>query len=457
MTKQTPLTPTSRRRKLALSAAVAIGSLGVVAGVGGGHASAIVDGADTTVSANPWQVAVTSPDGEQFCGGSIVSDRIIVTAAHCVQGTPEGEIAILAGATDLTSGNGQTRNVTAVIEHPKYASGVGDIAMLVLDRPLDMGGDVAAISLATSADISNADTARITGWGTTSETSEQTPSTLQSTDVPLVSDADCGLIEEGNADELCAGGTGTDSCYGDSGGPLTVATENGQVLAGVVSWGEECGGETAGVYAEVPTFADWVAERVDDPDAPAGERLPAEQFEDGDFEDGDFEDGDFEDGDFEDGEYMEIDDAFFDQYTDDELDAMSDDEFFEAYDEWAEGQDGGDASEGDNHEQDDAPSTVGDLPSNDDIDAMTDAEFENFIDGLSDNDFDQFLNQYDVEMIETDDGQFDSSQSADETIDFELNGDAEGSEWIDFSDDDFDVAEFDLNDDDLVQWSELVG
>lgn len=267
--------PSGHRRQLTMSAGIVVGSIGVVAGFGAGSASAIVDGADTSISQNPWQVALTSPDGEQFCGGSIVSDRIIVTAAHCTEGKAESDITIRAGVTDLTSNDGHLRNVTRIIEHPKYIQGVGDIAMLVLDKPLELGGDVQAITLATTRDVNAASGARVTGWGVQSENAEGAPSVLQSADVPLVNDADCSLIDDGNEDELCAGGTGTDSCYGDSGGPLSIATSNGRALAGVVSWGEECGGESAGVYAEVPTFAAWVTERIANPDAPAGERLPA--------------------------------------------------------------------------------------------------------------------------------------------------------------------------------------
>lgn len=416
MTKSHTNNLTSRRRKLALTATLTLGSLGVISGVGGGTASAIVDGNDTTISANPWQVALTDTDGSQFCGGSIISDRIILTAAHCTLGMAEGEIQILAGVTDLSAGGGQVRNVTAVIEHPKYVDEVGDIAMIVLDQPLDLGANVAAIALATPADITNADTARVTGWGTTSETSEDSPVVLQSTDVPLVSDADCQLVDEGNDDELCAGGTGTDSCYGDSGGPLTIATENGHVLAGVVSWGEECGGETAGVYAEVPTYTDWVGERVADPDAPAGERLPSQG---GDFDDGDF----FDDDGFDDDGGFEMEDGFFDDYTDEALDAMTDDEFFEAYDEWLDAnQDTGD-SDTDVSDTDAEP--AGDLPTNDAIDAMSDDEFYDFIDGLTDADFDAFLDQYDADT--------ESDEIADEWNDEDWNDWNDDDQWSDDS------------------------
>lgn len=337
----------TRRRTLALAAGVAIGSIGLVGGVAGGHASAIVDGDDTTIADNPWQVALTSPDGGAFCGGSIVSDRVVVTAAHCTQGQPEAQIEVRAGVTDLDSDDGQTRGVDAIVEHPKYVEGVGDIAMLVLDRPLDLGADVASIPVASTADIAAASTARVTGWGVESEEADGTPSVLQRADLPLVDDADCALVDEGNDDELCAGGTGPDSCFGDSGGPLTVATDEGRKLAGVVSWGDSCGGDTAGVYAEVPTFANWIAERVADPEAPATERLPAP------------EEGPGEPGD-PDGEVIELPQEFLDEYSDEEIAAMTDEEFFEAIEPYLDDIDAPGSDDGDDpDEADDTDDATG--------------------------------------------------------------------------------------------------
>ena len=325
------MTITNPRRRMAIAAGVTLSTIGLATGGFSGSASAIIDGADTSVADNPWQVALTSPDGEQFCGGSLVSERVVVTAAHCTQGTPGDEIAIRAGTTDLDSDDGQTREVTRVIEHPKYVEGVGDIAMLVIDSPFDSSPNIAAIPIATADQVATATTARVTGWGVTDAQGEDSPSVLQSTDVPLIADADCSLVEAGNDDELCAGGQGPDSCFGDSGGPLTIATDGGRALAGVVSWGEECGDDNGGVYAEVPTFATWIAERIADPDAPAGDRLPAPE-----------QPADVEDGDFEDGEIIEIEQEFIDELGDD-IDSLSDEEFWERYEEFLES----DSSDGD--------------------------------------------------------------------------------------------------------------
>ncbi len=394
---------TGRRRTVlatALSAGAIVGA--VVVGFGGSSASAIVDGQPTSVASHPWQVALTD-GGEQFCGGSLVSDHIIVTAAHCVEGTDASDITVRAGVTDLRTDEGQQRQVTGVIEQPKYATGVGDIAMLVLDRPFDASPAIAPIKLATAADIGSASTATVSGWGVAGENAEDSEPVLQSADVPLVSDGECGLIDAGNEDELCAGGTGTDSCYGDSGGPLTVAGTNGPVLAGVVSWGEECGGASPGVYAEVPTFAAWITERVDNPDAPVGERLPTPDFGD-DWDDDDFGD-DWDDSD------ADID--------------WDDGEFDDEADEW--------------------PNDSNDAPSGDvDIDAMTDAEFQDYIDSLSDAEFEAFLDEYDPDAEPADD------EASDQPTD--------NSEYDDFDDEDSmydDFADFDTNGDGVAQWSEL--
>src|SRR6056297_3487388 len=74
-----------RRRLLTLAAGMTLATGGIVA-VGGGPASAIVD-------QHPWQVALVDRDG-QFCGGSLVSEQIVLTAAHCVVGLDVDDIQV---------------------------------------------------------------------------------------------------------------------------------------------------------------------------------------------------------------------------------------------------------------------------------------------------------------------------------------------------------------------------
>jgi len=181
--------------------------------------------------------------------------------------------------------------------------------------------------------------------------------------VPLVDDATCNAQLGTDADgEVCAGGTGTDSCYGDSGGPLVVQTPDGPKLAGVVSWGDECGGATPGVYAEVPNYVDFLrtgeaTPTVPAPDAPAenpetpgdvdgpaptdgfdeddlsdeyldDEYLGDDEYFDEDDLDGEFFGDDVEVLEFIDGEWVAIDTSDWTDADWAELDAELDDEYF---------------------------------------------------------------------------------------------------------------------------------
>ena len=289
---------TKPRRGLRRSAAALVGGVALSAGalvMGALPSGAVVGGTPTPGSAHPWQVSIQS--GGHMCGGTIVDATTIVTAAHCTEGLSAGELTVRAGVTDHDDSGGQDRAVAQILNHPSYAqTGTSDIAVIKLAEPLNLGSGVSALQLATSADVAQATTGVVTGWGSTSEMDEEGSRQLLEAQVPLVADAACDASLGGDQidrrTELCAGGTGTDSCYGDSGGPLVITGADGQPkLAGVTSWGIECGGASPGVYAEVPAFADWVngggsggvapAPTEPSPDLRPGERedeLPIDDF-----------------------------------------------------------------------------------------------------------------------------------------------------------------------------------
>lgn len=255
---------------LGVAALVSVAAL-ALAGPGG----TVVAGDAVDVAEVPWQVALLDAEG-QFCGGSIVAADAVVTAAHCIEGFDASSITVRAGVTDRRDDGGQDRAVATAVGHPDYEeTGLADIAVLFLADPLELGGTVQAIELADAAVLGDAESGVVSGWGGESEEDEVGPNGLRAGVVPLVDDPACAaaLGEPDGPDaatEVCAGGTGVDSCYGDSGGPLAVETaDGGWRLAGVTSWGIECGGDTPGVYTEVPAFADWLA-RV----APEGASAP---------------------------------------------------------------------------------------------------------------------------------------------------------------------------------------
>ena len=311
--------PANNTRRGRTPRAIATGLVALAAlGLAPTAAGAIVNGTPSSTAQNPWQVSIQDDQGHA-CGGSIISSTQIVTAAHCF--ADGNGLTVLAGSDNLTTSDGQRVEVTGLVNHPAYAtSEKADVAVITLATPLEFNGKVQPIGLATSSEISTAESATVTGWGELSENGSGGSDQLQSVDVPLVDDASCSANIDGginDAAELCAGGNGNDSCYGDSGGPLVISTETGPKLAGIVSWGEECAGASPGVYTEVPTFSEFITSNGttgDDFTAPAAE---AGDDEDYGYED-DFEDDDeWDDTDYEDDGYWEDD-----SWEDDDLDYL---------------------------------------------------------------------------------------------------------------------------------------
>jgi secreted trypsin-like serine protease len=232
----------------------------------------IVGGSNAVISDYPWQVALMTSSGFQFCGGSVIHPEWILTAAHCLGGT----IYIRAGVTNRTHTTGQDRLVIAQYGHPGFVGSthVNDIALLKLQTPLNLDGpNVKAIPIVTAAHAELGYTqpgtmARITGWGATSEGGSST-NILQMAQVPITTQE---YAQEGYAawgytitpDMLPAGYPqgGTDACQGDSGGPIVVADPNspvGYLLAGETTWGIGCARPNLpGIYARNSHFEEWI-------------------------------------------------------------------------------------------------------------------------------------------------------------------------------------------------------
>jgi uncharacterized delta-60 repeat protein len=243
----------------------------------------IVGGKATTIDQFPYQVAIinypynpTNIWNDQFCGGSILADSWILTAAHCMVGQSTNGVAVAVGVTDLTQPQqGTIFRVDKIIIHPGYRASthVDDVALMHLAEPITFGGAyaAAAVQLVTPADATAGLTATgvmatITGWGNTSGTGGANyPFNLQVGAVPITATSAyaAGSI---TPDMLMAGFAqgGVDTCQGDSGGPLVVTNGSGTILqAGVTSWGNGCAlANYPGVYARVSTFYDWIQSNI---------------------------------------------------------------------------------------------------------------------------------------------------------------------------------------------------
>ena len=235
----------------------------------------IVGGTNTTIAQHPWQIALTSNSGFQFCGGSILNASWVLTAQHCVTGG-DADMRVVAGITRKSQqSTGQIRAIDGVATFPGFSDpAVGkDVALVHLASPLDLSGaNARSIALVSPADASAGATnpgviSTITGWGTLSS-GGSSPDILQTVDIPLISNTQAQAAydqENITADQIGAallGVGGKDSCQGDSGGPLTVQVGGVARLGGVVSWGYGCAdAEFPGMYARVSSFQPWLSAR----------------------------------------------------------------------------------------------------------------------------------------------------------------------------------------------------
>lgn len=219
----------------------------------------IVGGGPAGPEDNPFQVgllnaSIANTMVAQFCGGSLVHDNLVVTAAHCSDFINDvGDVEVLTD-TRLLDGTGQRRGVARIAIHPDWDSSTFDHDAAVWELTTNAAGTTLA-TLAT-ADGTVGGGLLATGWGATFE-GGASPIRLMRVEVPLVARGNCNDANSYDGDitdsMLCAGldGGGRDACQGDSGGPLTRGTGN-RVLTGITSWGIGCARPNLyGVYTRV--------------------------------------------------------------------------------------------------------------------------------------------------------------------------------------------------------------
>jgi len=256
---------TSRVSRLVLAAvlALAAGVVGFGQANADGQDARIVGGSRASIADYSYTVYLVTPEGFQFCGGSIVAPDKVLTAGHCAVNKQPTDIQVVAGREDKDSGAGVKVAVTSIWVHPKFTdvrSG-SDVAVLTLDEKLPYS----SIDLVSAKDVEayQAGTAAlILGWGRLASDGESSRYLMQAT-VPVIEDGSCASSYPAYLAEAmtCAGypDGGVDSCQGDSGGPLVIDGK----LAGVTSWGEGCAAAgKPGVYTRLATYADALAERI---------------------------------------------------------------------------------------------------------------------------------------------------------------------------------------------------
>ncbi|KAM5132689.1 hyaluronan-binding protein 2 [Mantella aurantiaca] len=238
----------------------------------------IIGGKRTQPGKHPWLASLhlKGPHGlytpGHVCGGTLIAECWILTAAHCVKPLLQPNLwKVMLGKSDLKKNESseQALEVEKIIAHEDFMEGSyslhNDIALMKLKKVRGRcARETRFVKVACLPDreFSPGKMCVISGWG---KTESGFPANLLEASVQVISEANCSdpklygkFIDRSM---LCAGvpDGGVDACQGDSGGPLACEWSGVAQVAGVVSWGEECGvKDKPGVYSHVYRFLPWI-------------------------------------------------------------------------------------------------------------------------------------------------------------------------------------------------------
>jgi len=236
----------------------------------------IINGQSTTIGEFPFMGMLTDTTGVQLCGAALISNKHVITAAHCMYaGINLEEYIVRLGDYDKTTAlevRHLERSVTTAWVHPQYNEVTisNDLAILELDEEVPFTGPtvISPACMPSRDDTYDGTSLTATGWGVTNTATLVTSSTLLKTSTPVISNEVCDSyyinsvpITEGM---MCTYTAGTDTCQGDSGGPLTIlnSTTGNFQLIGVVSFGMDCNSGYPAVNTRVTYYLDYIIDIV---------------------------------------------------------------------------------------------------------------------------------------------------------------------------------------------------
>ncbi|EGW07253.1 Coagulation factor X [Cricetulus griseus] len=214
------------------------------------------------------QALLINDNNEGFCGGTILNEFYILTAAHCLHQAKRFKVRVGDLNTELEEGNEMTHEVDVVIKHNKFVLDTYDfdIAVLKLKTPIIFRMNVAPACLPekdwAEATLMTQKSGIVSGFGRTHEKGRQS-NVLKMMEVPYVDRNTCKLSSSFTITQnmFCAGYDAKleDACQGDSGGPHVTRFRDTHFVTGIVSWGEGCARKGKyGVYTKVTAFLKWI-------------------------------------------------------------------------------------------------------------------------------------------------------------------------------------------------------
>jgi len=240
----------------------------------------IVGGGKVSNSDHPYQVALlTATDSSgftaQFCSGTLVAPRWVVTAAHCVANKTAAGVDVGVGKDDLSLIGASDRHVVSAIHvHPSYDSATyaNDIALLQLSTAVTSSTAKWIPWQTDTTEPAAGTTGTVSGWGTVTLDESIYRNDLQGATVKVLEspgDDLCGAWDNYSATEkLCVGGErNVGACTGDSGGPLAINLGYTH-LVGIASYGadDECADVTyPNVMTRVSNYDAWLQSHIGNP------------------------------------------------------------------------------------------------------------------------------------------------------------------------------------------------
>merc|ERR1711935_396638 len=227
----------------------------------------IVNGVDASVGEFPWQASL-QVWGSHTCGASLVSEKWLATAAHCIGNYGVSNYKVVMGAHDKDSkkqGSPKEYAIKKFYVHSKWTGQLrvpSDIAMIELTSSVSLNSNVALINLPAKSDNFEGEKCVISGWGSLYGVGTQLPNVLKKLDVDVQRASQCMTNGARAGFHICVRKSDSSACTGDSGGPLACKKNGKWYLAGAASFVYgSCFINHPTVYSGVVYHRDWIKQQ----------------------------------------------------------------------------------------------------------------------------------------------------------------------------------------------------